>query len=165
MECMVRNYKPFAIVTIAISWVLANTGWLVIGDDALVGTELVQLLNLLPAISLLLIFISSYRKLERTLMFIASFTMAVFVYLAVATDFSSTAAATKIYESLSGIQGAGPADVEIASVVSQMPLLTAAIAVISVGFSALSALKPAAKSLSKLQEVEDNRALWDEQKD
>jgi len=159
----VHNYKTLTIIAVAISWVLANTAWLTIGDEALVGTELVQLLNLLPAIALLLIFISSYRKLERALLLITALSMSVFVYLAVATELSSTSAATKIYESLSGIQGAGPSDVDIESVVSYMPWLAAALALISVALSALSALKPAARSLAKRQEVEDNRALWDEQ--
>lgn len=158
-----HNYKTLTIIAVAISWVLANTAWLTIGDEALVGTELVQLLNLLPAIALLLIFISSYRKLERALLLITALSMSVFVYLAVATELSSTSAATKIYESLSGIQGAGPSDVDIESVVSYMPWLAAALALISVALSALSALKPAARSLAKRQEVEDNRALWDEQ--
>ncbi len=58
-----RSFKSLAILTIAISWILANTAWLTIAEEALVGTELIQLLNLLPAIALFLIFIASYRKL------------------------------------------------------------------------------------------------------
>ena len=76
-----RSYKALSILAIAISWILANTAWLAIGEEDLVGTELIQLLDLLPAISLLLIFIASYRKLEKTLQLLAGLAMTGFVYL------------------------------------------------------------------------------------
>lgn len=160
-----RSYKALAILAIAISWILANTAWLTIGEEDLVGTELIQLLNLLPAISLLLIFIASYRKLEKTLQLLAGLAMTGFVYLALTTDLTSTAAATKIYESLSGIQGAGPTDIDLPSSSSFMPWVSAAFAVASVALALLSALRPTTRTQTKRQEVEDNRALWDGQSD
>lgn len=160
-----RSYKALAILAIAISWILANTAWLTIGDEDLVGTDLSQLLNLLPAISLLLIFIASYRKLEKTLQLLAGLAMTGFVYLALTTDLTGTAAATKIYESLSGIQGAGPTDIDLPSRASFMPWVSAAFAVASVTFALLSALRPTTRTQTKRQEVEDNRALWDGQSD
>lgn len=160
-----RSYRALAILAIAISWILANTAWLTIGEEDLVGTELIQLLNLIPAISLLLIFIASYRKLEKTLQVLAAIAMTGFVYLSLATDLTSTTAATKIYESLSGIQGAGSTDIDLPSSRSFMPWFSAAFAVASVALTLLSALRPTARAQTKRQEVEDNRALWDGQSD
>lgn len=160
-----RSFKSLAILTIAISWTLANTAWLTIGEEELVGTELIQLLNLLPAIALLLIFIASYRKLEKTLLLLAAAAMTSFALLAVFTDLTSTAAAIKVYEALSGIQGAGASDVEVASVTSLMPWVSVGVAIIAIAFLVLSAFKPGSRSEIKRQEVEDNRALWDEQGD
>jgi hypothetical protein len=154
-----------AILAVAISWVLANTAWLSIGDEDLVGTELIQLLNLIPGISLLLIFIAGYRKLEKSLLVLSAVAMTGFVYLALTTELTSTTAATKIYESLSGIQGAGPADIDLPSNPSLMPWFSAAATLVAVVLTLLSALKPTEKAQIKRQEVEDNRALWDEQSD
>ncbi|MEY4990319.1 MAG: hypothetical protein RIS08_545 [Actinomycetota bacterium] len=160
-----RSYRALAILAVAISWVLANTAWLSIGDEDLVGTELIQLLNLIPGISLLLIFIAGYRKLEKSLLVLSAVAMTGFVYLALTTELTSTTAATKIYESLSGIQGAGPADIDLPSNPSLMPWFSAAATLVAVVLTLLSALKPTEKAQIKRQEVEDNRALWDEQSD
>ena len=160
-----RSYRALAILAIAISWILANTAWLTIGEEELVGTELIQLLNLIPAISLLLIFIASYRKLEKTLHALAAMAMASFVYLSTATDLTATSAATKIYESLSGIQGAGPTDIDLHSSSSFMPWVCATVATIAIVLILLSALRPTLRAEAKRQEVEDNRALWDGQGD
>lgn len=159
------SYKSIAILSIAVSWVLANTAWLSIGQEQLAGTELIQLLNLLPAIALLLIFISSYRKFQRSLLLSAALAMAGFSYLAIFSDLTKTAAAIKIYESLSGIQGAGPSDVEVLSISTLMPWFAAAFSLASLALTVLTALKPGVKAETKRLELEDNRALWDEQSD
>ncbi len=142
MRWAMSRAKPLSLLLIAISWILANTAWLSIGEQQLTGTEISQLLNLLPAISML-----------------------IFAVLALTSDFEGSAAAIAIYESISGIQGAGPGDVDVVTSRSITNLIAAASGIAAAAFLAISAFKPAQRSVKKRQVTEDNRALWDEQGD
>lgn len=165
MRWEMTRVKPISLLLIAISWILANTAWLSIGDQQLTGTEISQLLNLLPAIALLLIFIASYQRLAAVLNSLAAVSMFIFGLIALASDFDSSAAAIAIYESISGIQGAGPGDVDVLTEQSISNLIAAATALGAGLLLLFGALKPAPRNVIRRQVEEDNRALWDEQGD
>lgn len=158
-----NRFKSIGILLLGVTWILANTAWLNIGSEPLTGTELSQLFNLLPAISLLLVFIASYRKFERALLLIAALVMLGFAVLATTLRFDQTAAATAIYESLSGIQGASPLDVDVSTGVTLLPWVAALTAVLASVALVVASLRQSEKVRTKRQEVDDNRALWDEQ--
>ncbi len=165
MRWAMSRAKPLSLLLIAISWILANTAWLSIGEQQLTGTEISQLLNLLPAISVLLVFIASYQRFAAAIGTLAAISMLIFAVLALTSDFEGSAAAIAIYESISGIQGAGPGDVDVATNQSITNLIAAASGIAAAAFLAISAFKPAQRSVKKRQVTEDNRALWDEQGD
>lgn len=158
-----NRFKSIGILLLGVTWILANTAWLNIGSEPLTGTELSQLFNLLPAISLLLVFIASYRKFERALLLIAALVMLGFAVLAATLRFDQTAAATAIYESLSGIQGATALDVDVSTGVTLLPWVAALTAVLASVALVVASLRQSEKVRTKRQEVDDNRALWDEQ--
>ncbi|NBU23685.1 MAG: hypothetical protein EBS38_07255 [Actinobacteria bacterium] len=158
-----NRFKSIGILLLGVTWILANTAWLNIGSEPLTGTELSQLFNLLPAISLLLVFIASYRKFERALLLIAALVMLGLAVLATTLRFDQTAAATAIYESLSGIQGATALDVDVSTGVTLLPWVAALTAVLASVALVVASLRQSEKVRTKRQEVDDNRALWDEQ--
>lgn len=165
MRWEMTRARPISLLLIAASWILANTAWLSIGEQQLTGTEISQLLNLLPGISLLLIFISSYQRFAAVLSSLAAISMLIFALLALTSNFESSAAAIAIFESISGIQGAGSGDVDVATNRSMTNLVAATTGLGAAVLLTINALRPAPRSVAKRQVVEDNRALWDEQGD
>ena len=165
MRWEMTRARPISLLLIAASWILANTAWLSSGEQQLTGTEISQLLNLLPGISLLLIFISSYQRFAAVLSSLAAISMLIFALLALTSNFESSAAAIAIFESISGIQGAGSGDVDVATNRSMTNLLAATTGLGAAVLLTINALRPAPRNVAKRQVVEDNRALWDEQGD
>jgi chromate transport protein ChrA len=148
----------------AIIWVLANVAWFRAGSELLTGTQLNQLLNLLPAISLIMVFISAYKKLSRTLWVTSGALAIVVALIALLSDFSLSSAAIRVFEAVSGIQNATATQAGLETEVLVWPYVTAAIAIAVAGFSLYASWgKLPAAQLKKQQEVDDNRSIWDQQ--
>lgn len=145
-------------------WVLVNVGWVTVGSESLTGAQLNTTLNLLPAISLIMVFISAYKKLQRTLWISAGVITAIVALVALTSDFSSSPAVVLIFESLTGIQGATAADAGLTVSAGFVVYLTAAVSLLTLVISVAAAFAGGKRAaISAKENTQDNRSLWDEQ--
>lgn len=145
-------------------WVFVNTAWLSVGQQDLTGSQLSNTMNLLPAIALIMVFISAYKKLQRSLWVGSGIASGLVGVIALTTDFSKAPAVVEILESLTGIQNAIPADAGIVLTPGPMLWVSAITSLVALGVSVWLAIKPPlAKSKDVAAAIEDNRSLWDEQ--
>lgn len=148
----------------ALLWVLVNTAWLSVGTEELTGSQLSNTLNLLPAISLIMIFISAYKKLQRTLWVGSGISSAMVAVIAVTSDFAKSPAVVEILENLTGIQNATPADAGLILTPGPMVWISSGVSVLALGMSIFLTLRPPqARVQQRETQTEDNRSLWDEQ--
>jgi hypothetical protein len=148
----------------ALLWILVNTAWLDVGSEQLTGSQLSNTLNLLPAIALIMVFISAYKKLQRTLWIGSGLTSALVGVIALTTNFAQSPAVVEILENLSGVQNATPADAGLILTAGPMIWVSAITSVIALGLSLLLAIRPPQpRSKEVAAAIEDNRSLWDSQ--
>jgi chromate transport protein ChrA len=148
----------------ALLWVLVNVGWLSVGSEQLTGSQLNNLLNLLPAIALLMIFISAYKRFQRTLWIGSGVTSALVAVIVITSDFAKSPAVIEILEGLTGIQNATPADAGLILTAGPMVWVSFLISLLTLVLALfLAARPPQQQVVEKEQKIEDNRSLWDEQ--
>ncbi len=148
----------------ALLWIFVNTAWLDVGSEQLTGSQLSNTMNLLPAIALIMVFISAYKKLQRTLWIGSGITSGLVGVIALTTNFAQSPAVVEILENLSGIQNATPADAGLTLTAGPMVWVSAITSIVALGLSLLLAIKPPQpKSKEVAAAIEDNRSLWDEQ--
>lgn len=148
----------------ALLWIFVNTAWLSVGETQLTGSQLSNTLNVLPAIALIMVFISAYKKLQRSLWIGSGLTSASVAVIALVTDFSKSPAVVEILESLTGIQNATASDAGLILTAGPMVWVSVITAVVAFVLSILLAIRPPQpKSKVETAEVEDNRSLWDGQ--
>lgn len=90
---------------IAASWSLLLLPWVAVGEQSLTGAEISDLSTLLPALAILMLLISLYGKLARTLRVFAATVLGLGAFLALTTDFSNAAASIALQESITGVAG------------------------------------------------------------
>ena len=100
-----NKWTVFLAIFIAGTWSLLLLPWVVVGELTLTGAELSDVLAILPAIAILILLISLYGRLSRTLRIMAAVVLGVSAYLALSTDFEYTAASISLQESITGIAG------------------------------------------------------------
>ena len=162
--------KPLFFLTLASLawWITINLTWVSVGDKDFTGGNLSPVLNLMPGIALLMVFISAYGRLRRSLLIGIALIAGYAGYLSLFTDWIGSSAVTAEFERLTGIAGGDHSALNVATGVSAAPTVAAALAGLVAGLAIYStARKPApGKTPSTEEEVDDgpdNRALWDEQ--
>jgi len=148
----------------ALLWIFVNTAWLDVGSEQLTGSQLSNTMNLLPAIALIMVFISAYKKLQRTLWIGSGITSGLVGVMALSTDFAQSPAVVEILENLSGVQNATPADAGIILTAGPMIWVSVVTSFAAFALGILLAIKPPKpKSKEFAAAIEDHRSLWDEQ--
>lgn len=148
----------------ALLWVLVNVAWLSVGSEQLTGSQLSNTLNLLPAISLIMLLISAYKKFQRSLWLASGLTSGLVAAVILFSDFGSSPAVVSILEAMTGIQNATPADAGLTLNLGIMAWISAALSLIALLASVYFSLKrPVLTQSETLKQSDDNRLLWDEQ--
>lgn len=151
-------------LTHALLWIFVNTAWLDVGAEQLTGSQLSNTLNLLPAIALIMVFISAYKKLRRSLWISSGITSGMVGVIALTTDFSKSPVVVEILENLTGIQNASAADAGLILTAGPMVWVSVITSAVALALSLLLAIQPPQqKAKAEATLVEDNRSLWDEQ--
>lgn len=163
---MRRNLGVLALV-IVLFWVSVNFTYVQVGEKGFTGSELSATLNLIPGIALIMIFISFYKKLARTLIAAASLILLATSYLIFNSNWLTNVAVIAELERLTGILGGDHTQLGITVTQSAWPTISSAIGLIAFfigGFVIYSARRVSApKSLEpEVSEELDNRALWDQ---
>ena len=162
--------KQLLLLTLATLgwWITINLSWVSVGDKAFTGGNLSPVLNLMPGIILLMIFISAYGKLRRSLLTGIALIASYAGYVSYFTDWIASSAITTEFERLTGVAGGDHSAVNVASDVSGAAIVASLLAVLVAVLATFFALKNPSR-VQKLaikedrNEQPDNRALWDEQ--
>jgi hypothetical protein len=88
-----------------LTWSFLLLPWLMVGERALTGAELSQVLVSLPAVAILMALIALYRKFPRALILASVASMLLAALIAVLSDFSFAPASLELQESVTGIAG------------------------------------------------------------
>ena len=88
-----------------LTWSFLLLPWLMVGERALTGAELSQVLVSLPAVAILMALIALYRKFPRALILASVGSMLLAALIAVLSDFSFAPASLELQESVTGIAG------------------------------------------------------------
>lgn len=148
----------------ALLWVLVNVGWLSVGSEQLTGSQLNNIFNLLPAIALLMIFISAYKRFQRSLWIGSGVVSALVAVVVITSDFAKSPAVIEILEGLTGIQNATPADAGLILTAGPMVWVSFTVSLLAFVLALfLAARPPQQQVVEKEQKIQDNRSLWDEQ--
>lgn len=148
----------------ALLWVLVNVGWLNVGSEQLTGSQLNNIFNLLPAISLLMLFISAYKRFQRSLWIGSGLVSSLVAVVILTSDFAKSPAVVEILEGLTGIQNATPADAGLIITAGPMVWASLVVSFVTLVLSLFMAARPPQHQVvEKEQKIEDNRSLWDEQ--
>ncbi len=99
------KWTLLVVLYIGASWMLLLLPWLQVSDNSLSGAELSELLTLLPAVAILILLISLYGRLVRSLRVFAALVLVFCALLSFTTDFAKAAASIELQESLTGISG------------------------------------------------------------
>lgn len=165
MRWAMKNRNALLALAIAAWWICVNLPWLSVGEEQFTGSQVLPILNLLPAIALMALFISIYRKFRRTLLVAIVAVIGWALYLSVTSELSQSAVVIAELERISGILNpeshqAGVAIVELSGKFLAIALNLIAIA--TTFFTFRDQPKVAVEDKSE-ERVEDNRSLWDEQ--
>lgn len=148
-------------------WVSINLAWVQVGNEELTGGELSPVLNLLPAIAAVSVFISMYQKPGVILGLVASSLSFIGAWLSVSTQWQNSAEVVEILEQISGIMNADQHASGVRVLVSIVPAISAGIAFASGIFLARASFgKRSSSSKTEIDEAastNDPRTLWDEQ--
>lgn len=153
-----NKWTVFLAIFIAGTWSLLLLPWVVVGELTLTGTELSDVLAVLPAIAILILLISLYGRLSRTLRIMAAVVLGVSAYLALSTDFAYTAASIALQESITGVAGEDSLgqSLETSLIFGASQLMAALLSL------ALLRASSSAKKRSENMEL-DARGLWESQ--
>jgi len=143
---------------VAFSWTLLLLPWVQIQDQTLTGAELSDVITLLPALAILILLISLYGRLSKSLRVFAAFVLGLSSLLSFTTDFSKSAASIALQESITGLAGESSLAVTLPT-----PLLFGAVQ-LAICLMCLMLLRgiPSEKVKKDLDES-DSRSLWESQ--
>lgn len=143
---------------VAFSWTLLLLPWVQIQDQTLTGAELSDVITLLPALAILILLISLYGRLSKSLRVFAAFVLGLSSLLSFTTDFSKSAASIALQESITGLAGESSLAVSLPT-----PLLFGAVQ-LAICLMCLMLLRgiPSEKVKKDLDES-DSRSLWESQ--
>ena len=143
---------------VAFSWTLLLLPWVQIQDQTLTGAELSDVITLLPALAILILLISLYGRLSKSLRVFAAFVLGLSSLLSFTTDFSKSAASIALQESITGLAGESSLAVSLPT-----PLLFGAVQ-LTISLMCLMLLRgmPSEKVKKDLDES-DPRSLWESQ--
>lgn len=145
-------------------WVMVNIAWLTVGDEQLTGSQLNNALNLLPAISLIMLLISAYKRFQRSLWLASGISSGLVSITVFFSDFSTSPAVVAVLQAMTGIQNATPADAGITLSLGIAAWLSAGLSVAALMAGIYFAFKKKQAAITKeAQQSTDNRSLWDEQ--
>jgi hypothetical protein len=155
-----RAKTGILLALIALTWLSINLVWLEVAGEQLTGSALSATVNLLPAISLLLIFIASYQRFRKVLTIGSGLALLPVSWFAMTAKLLDQPAALKVIEATTGIIGVGQ---QVSSAQTIWPWVAAALAIGSFGWSIVTALDNSPRAAKREEIVSDNRSLWDEQ--
>lgn len=143
---------------VTFSWTLLLLPWVQIQDQTLTGAELSDVITLLPALAILILLISLYGRLSKSLRVFAAFVLGLSSLLSFTTDFSKSAASIALQESITGLAGESSLAVTLPT-----PLLFGAVQ-LAICLMCLMLLRgiPSEKVKKDLDES-DSRSLWESQ--
>lgn len=143
---------------VTFSWTLLLLPWVQIQDQTLTGAELSDVITLLPALAILILLISLYGRLSKSLRVFAAFVLGLSSLLSFTTDFSKSAASIALQESITGLAGESSLAVSLPT-----PLLFGAVQ-LAICLMCLMLLRgiPSEKVKKDLDES-DSRSLWESQ--
>lgn len=143
---------------------MVNIAWLNVGDEQLTGSQLNNALNLLPAISLIMLLISAYKRFQRSLWLASGVSSGLVSLVVFVSDFSASPAVVAVLQTMTGIQNATPADAGITLNLGIAAWLSAGLSIVALLASLFFAISNKQAAASKRAEQStDNRSLWDEQ--
>ncbi len=93
------------VLLVALGWILLLLPWVQIQDQTLTGVELSDVITLLPVLAILILLISLYGRLSKSLRVFAAFVLGLSSLLSFTTDFSKSAASIALQESITGLAG------------------------------------------------------------
>ena len=142
-----------------LTWSFLLLPWLMVGERALTGAELSQVLVSLPAVAILMALIALYRKFPRALILASVASMLLAALIAVLSDFSFAPASLELQESVTGIAGETSLGTP-----TFWPYVFTATSVVSILLGIWVASLPVSTSV-KVDEpgANDLRSIWDEQ--
>ncbi len=146
------------VLLVALGWILLLLPWVQIQDQTLTGAELSDVITLLPALAILILLISLYGRLSKSLRVFAAFVLGLSSLLSFTTDFSKSAASIALQESITGLAGESSLAVSLPT-----PLLFGAVQ-LTISLMCLMLLRgmPSEKVKKDLDES-DPRSLWESQ--
>ncbi len=146
------------VLLVALGWILLLLPWVQIQDQTLTGAELSDVITLLPALAILILLISLYGRLSKSLRVFAAFVLGLSGLLSFTTDFSKSAASIALQESITGLAGESSLAVSLPT-----PLLFGAVQ-LTISLMCLMLLRgmPSEKVKKDLDES-DPRSLWESQ--
>ena len=146
------------VLLVALGWTLLLLPWVQIQDQTLTGAELSDVITLLPALAILILLISLYGRLSKSLRVFAAFVLGLSSLLSFTTDFSKSAASIALQESITGLTGESSLAVTLPT-----PLLFGAVQ-LTISLMCLMLLRgmPSEKVKKDLDES-DPRSLWESQ--
>ena len=146
------------VLAVALSWILVLFPWVQIQDQTLTGAELSDVITLLPALAILILLISLYGRLSRSLRVFAAFILGLSSLMSFTTDFSKSAASIALQESITGLAGESSLAVSLPT-----PLLFGSVQ-LAISFMCLVLLRGApSKKVKKDLDESDSRSLWESQ--
>ncbi|MFM1950621.1 MAG: hypothetical protein RL418_308 [Actinomycetota bacterium] len=162
-----KTKRLVGLALIGLWWVSVNLAWVEVGNQSLTGGELAPVLNLLPAIAGVSVFISMYGKFTKLLGLFATFLTAIGAWISISTNWQASAAVVEILEQISGVLNADQHASGVSVVVTLAPLVSAGLAIATglvITWASISTESRASSSIIKQDAViNDPRTLWDEQ--
>jgi len=164
MRCQMKSSLGTLALAHTVLWITVNVGWLQVGSEQITGSQLNNALNLLPAISLIMLLISAYKRFQRSLWLASGLSSGLVAVIVFFSDFSKSPAVVKVLEAMTGIQNATPADAGISISLGAAAWISAGISLAALAASIYFVIKkPAHSVVAKQEQSADNRSLWDEQ--
>jgi len=146
------------VLLVALGWILLLLPWVQIQDQTLTGAELSDVITLLPALAILILLISLYGRLSKSLRVFAAFVLVLSSLLSFTTDFSKSAASIALQESITGLAGESSLAVSLPT-----PLLFGAVQ-LTISLMCLMLLRGMPnKKVKKDLDESDPRSLWESQ--
>lgn len=153
-----NRWVLLVVLFIAASWSLLLLPWVSIGEGTLTGTEISDLLTLLPALAILMLLISLYGRLARTLRLMSAGILGFSAYLSFSSNFAEAAASIAYQESITGVAGENSLGSALATAI------VFAVSQLIASIMCLALLRRSSTHKSKGETLEvDARGLWESQ--
>ena len=141
-------------------WSLLLLEWVTVDKSGIIGAELNQTMALLPAVAVLAVLMSLYRKMPRLLVALGSMAIAATSAIALLGDLATSPAVIEAREQVSGIAGGGAVALELSPVIYVFAFAGFTLAIAA---ALLIFLKPGGRSVESVNQDLDAKDLWDEQ--